>query len=336
MKILKKSISLIFVSLIFITSGCGLIFIGAENVSETIFSSPEKVKSNVMDPIRSEVKLSALWIGHSSVLLQIYDKVILLDPVFNNVISGVMTRKKTAAFNLDNLPRLDMILISHAHMDHLSISTLADLDDKFPKAKLVFPKGSEEFMPDYDFEFIRLNTGNSSKKNYIGESQIIDSVKVTAVYALHFGGRFGLDSYLWQMPGCTGFIIEYKDVTVFYGGDTAYDEKAFKKLGEKFKIDLALIPIGPCKDCEELTNFNHVTSYGALMMFNDLKAEYMIPVHYGALTYRRDPDYPLLVLKELIEKTDNTNSLAGINYKYSERIKILGEGDQVVFDYIDK
>lgn len=335
MKILKKLGSFLLLNLIFITSGCGLIFIGAENVSETIFSSPQKVKSNVMDPIKSDVKLSALWIGHSSVLLQMYDKVILLDPVFNNVISGVMTRKKTAAFDMNNLPRLDMILISHAHMDHLSISTLADLEEKFSNAKLVFPKGAEEFMPDYDFEFIRLNTGNSSKKNYTGESRLIDSVKVTAVYALHFGGRFGLDSYLWQMPGCTGFIIEYKDLTVFYGGDTAYEDKAFKKLGEKFDIDLALIPIGPCRDCEELTNFNHVTSYGALMMFNDLQADFMIPVHYGALTYRRDPDYPLLVLKDLIEKTDNTNSLAGIESKYSERIKILGEGEQYVFELVE-
>ena len=334
-RILNKIKILFITFFILFFSGCGLIFIGAENVSETIFSSPQKVKSNIMDPIRSDVKLSALWIGHSSVLLQIYDKVILLDPVFNNVISGVMTRKKTAAFNLNNFPRLDMILISHAHMDHLSISTLADLEEKYSNAKLVFPKGAEEFMPDYDFEFIRLNTGNSSKKNYIGESRLIDSVKVTAVYALHFGGRFGLDSYLWQMPGCTGYIIEYKDVTVFYGGDTAYDEKAFKKIGEKSKIDLALIPIGPCKDCEELTNFNHVTSYGALLMFNDLKAEYMIPVHYGALSYRRDPDYPMLVLKELIEETDNTSSLAGNNYKYSERIKILSEGDQYVFEYIE-
>lgn len=326
---------LIAIVILLSASGCGLIFIGAENVGETIFSSPQKVKSKVKDPIKPEVKLSALWIGHSSVLLQIYDKVLLLDPVFNNVISGVMTRKQTAAFDIDDLPKLDMILISHAHMDHLSISTLADLEEKFASAKLIFPEGTEEFLPGYDFEFIRLKTGNSFKKNYIGGTKIIDSVKITAVYALHYGGRFGLDSYVWQMPGCTGYIIEYKDITVFYGGDTAYDDKAFKRIGDKFDIDLALIPIGPCRDCEEISNFSHVTSYGALLMFDDLKADNMIPVHYGALTYRRDPDFPLLVLKDLIEKNDNTNSMAGIDLKYSERIKILDEGEQFVFEYIE-
>lgn len=331
----KKFVLFITVSLIFTISGCGLIFIGAENVSETIFSSPPKIKSKVKDPIKPNVKLSAFWIGHSSVLLQMYDKVILLDPVFNNVISGVMTRKQTAAFDMDDLTELNMILISHAHMDHLSISTLADLEDKFPNAKLVFPEGTEEFLPGFDFEFIKLKTANSSKKNYIGETRSIDSLKITAVYSLHYGGRFGLDSYLWQMPGCTGYIIEYKDVTVFYAGDTAYDDKAFKRIGEKFEIDLALIPIGPCRDCEEIANFSHVASYGALLMFEDLKADFMTPVHFGALTYRRDPDYPLLVLKELIEKNDRTNSMGSNKSSYSERIKILDEGEQYIFEYID-
>ncbi|MEO8666195.1 MAG: MBL fold metallo-hydrolase [Ignavibacteria bacterium] len=315
--------------------GCGLLMIGVENVGQTIFSSPKDVVIKVKDPIRDSVKLSVLWIGHSSTLLQIYDKVILLDPVFNNVISGVMTRRQTAAIDINTLPRLDMILESHAHMDHLSISTLADLEELFPKAKLVFPEGVEDFLPNYDFEFIRMKTANSSKKGYIGELRMISGVRVTTVYALHFGGRFGLDSYVWHMPGCTGYIIEYKDVTVFYAGDTLYDEKAYKKLGEKYDIDLAIIPIGPCRNCEELFNHNHVASYGALMLFNDLKAKYMLPVHYGAITYHSDPDYPLIVLKELMEKEDNkaTHTTGGKLYK--DKIIILDEGEQRVFDDVE-
>ena len=316
-------------------TGCGLFSIGLDNLGRTVFSSPDESKSNVKNPVNPDVKLSALWIGHSSVLLQIYDRVILIDPVFNDVISGVMTRKQTAAFDINTLPKLDLILVSHAHMDHLSISTLSDLEDKFAGAKLVFPEGAEEFMPGYNFEFVRLKTGNSSKKNYTGGSKNFDSLKVTAVYALHFGGRFGLDSYLWNMPGCTGFIIEYKDITVFYAGDTAYEEIAFKKLGEKFDIDLALIPIGPCKDCEELTNFNHVTSLGALQMFDDLKADKMLPVHFGALSYRRDPDYPLEVLKELIAMKDNSGALENVSDLYKDKVVILDEGEQHVFKYIN-
>lgn len=318
--------------LIFTASGCGLMYIGLENLSNTVFSSAEDAKIIIKDPVRQNVRLSAYRIGHSSTLIQIYGKVFLFDPVFNDVISGVMLRKQKAAIDIDSLSRLDMILISHSHPDHLSISTLSDLDKRFPHAKLIFPKGDEQYMPDYDFEFVRMRTGNSSKMNYTGETKIIDSVKITAVYTLHYGGRYWVDSFTWQEPGCTGYIIEYKGITVFYAGDTAYNDKAYKSLGKKFKIDLALIPIGPCRDCEELDNFRHVTSLGALQIFEDLKAAYMIPVHYGVLTYGRDPDYPLIVLKKLIEEKNNSDS-AGVNkIIYKDRIKILEEGEQIIFD----
>ncbi|MEO8446173.1 MAG: MBL fold metallo-hydrolase [bacterium] len=318
----------------FSISGCGLVMIGFKNLGKTIFTSPEELKSKVTEPIKKDVKLSALWIGHSSVLLQIYDKVILVDPVFNNVISGVMTRRQTSALDINTLPKLDMILVSHAHMDHLSISTLSDLEEKFSGASLVFPEGTEEFLPNYDFDFVRMKTGNSSKKNYIGETKIIDSVSVTTVYALHFGGRFGLDSYLWNMPGCTGYIIKYKDVTVFYAGDTAYDEFAYKEIGKKFDIDLAILPIGPCRDCEEVFNYNHIASYGALLVFDDLKAKKMLPVHYGALEYRNDPDYPLSVLQELIEKNDKETSKSSGGKIYKDKIIILDEGEQKIFELL--
>ncbi len=91
---------IIIISFIFFMSGCRLIYIGFENLDNTVFSSPAEKKSKVKEPVKPDVKLSALWIGHSSVLLQIYDKVILIDPVFNNVISGVMQRKQTAAFDI--------------------------------------------------------------------------------------------------------------------------------------------------------------------------------------------------------------------------------------------
>ncbi|MBS1518674.1 MAG: MBL fold metallo-hydrolase [Bacteroidetes bacterium] len=313
--------------------GCGIFMIGLENAGKTIFTNPEKPGKVEKNPVRDNVKLSVMWAGHSSALIQMYDKVILIDPVFNNVISGVMTRKQEAAIDLTNVKKIDMILVSHAHMDHLSISTLADLEDKYSSAKLIFPEGTEEFLPGYKFDMIRLKTGNSRKKNYTGGSYTLDGIKVTAVYALHYGGRFGFDSYLWQMPGCTGYIVQYKDLTVFYAGDTAYDDKAFKELGKKFDIDLALIPVGPCRECDKEDNFRHIAALGALNVFDDLKAHYMMPVHYGALTYRNDPDYPVTVLKELISERDVDNS-GQSGEPYSERIRIIDEGELYIFEYV--
>lgn len=324
--------TIILLSAVFI-SGCGIMMIGLENSGRVIFGSAEPVKMKLNDPVKENVKYAVHWAGHSSTLIQIYDKVILLDPVFNDVISGVMLRNQKAAFDIEKLSKLDMILVSHAHADHLSISSLSDIEEKFPGTDLVFPYGAEEFMPDYDFNFVRLKTGNSKKYNYTGQSRIIDSVKVTAVFASHFGGRFGFDSYLWYEEGCTGFIIEYKGVTVFYAGDTIYDENAFKHLGEKYKIDLAIIPVGPCRDCEELDNFRHVTSYGALMIFDDLKAKYMVPVHYGAITYRSNSDYPVEVLKEIIKTKDSVKKENVNSESYKDKVIILDEGEQFVFEY---
>jgi L-ascorbate metabolism protein UlaG (beta-lactamase superfamily) len=128
---------------------------------------------------------------------------------------------------------------------------------------------------------------------------------------------------LWNYPGCTGFIVEYKGYTVLYSGDTAFIDEAYKMIGENYRINLALIPIGPCfGNCDSLGSSNHVATRGALMMFDDLKADYMIPVHYGAIQYRDDPRKPLYELERIISEEP----------VYKDRVKILKEGEQIVFE----
>ncbi|RPI13911.1 MAG: MBL fold metallo-hydrolase [Ignavibacteriae bacterium] len=328
----KKLIILIVLSFV-LFEGCWVLRMGVRSIPDVLFNSPDSVTNKIKDPIKPDVRLSALWVGHSTVLLQIYDKVIIFDPVFNDVIGGLVMRRKEAGLDIKSIPNLDMVLVSHAHMDHMSLISLSDLDDKFPKAKLIFPSGDEEYLPDYDMDMIRMKTGNSFKRGYVGETKVFDSVKVTAVFAEHFGGRYGLDSYLWNTPGCTGYIVEYRDVCIFYAGDTAYDDEAYKEIGRKYKIDLALIPIGPCRDCYTIKQFTHVTSYGALLMLDDLNAGYMIPVHYGILTYGNDPYQPEKVLRELLDgKGGGSNDELHRFSNLKKQVKILTEGEQVVFD----
>ncbi len=328
----KQITSALILSIAF--SGCWFVRTGMRNIGDSIFSSPEKVKNKIKDPIKDNVRLSALWVGHSTVLIQIDDKVIITDPVFEDVIAGVMLRKTEAGLDIESIPKLDLILVSHAHMDHMSLSSLADLDRRFPNSAMIFPKGSEEYLPSFNMPMVRLRTGNSEKRNYVGETQYVNGIKVTAVYTLHQGGRFGFESYVWKVPGCTGYIIEYKGITVFYAGDTTYDDKAFKELGDKFDIDLALIPVGPCRDCETDGSYYHLASLGALKLLDDVKADFMIPVHYGAIQYFNDPDTPVHVLRELIERY-NSYSVTGTAavIPYSQRVKILDEGEQKIFEY---
>ncbi len=295
-----------------------------ENIGRTITEEPDSIPNKIKNPIRDDVRFSVLWIGHSSTLIQIEDKVFMFDPVFNDVIGAVTLRSKEAGVELKDIPKLDFVMVSHAHMDHMSLGTLKDLDDKFPKAKLIFPYGAEKYLADYNMDMIRMKTGNNAALNYIGETKNFDGVKITTVFASHFGGRYGLDSYLWKVPGYTGYIIEYKSITVFFAGDTAYDEDAFKNIGEKFHINLALLPIGPCRECDStVSSFSHVSTRGAIIMLDDLKADYMIPVHFGAITYFNDPREPMYALKRIIEEEP----------EYKDKVKILTEGEQIVFEY---
>lgn len=323
------------VIILMIFSGCWFVRVGFEHIDDAVFKTPARIPNKITAPVKDSVLLSALWVGHSTVLLQIDDKVILIDPLFEDVIAGIVLRKIEAGLDIESIPRLDAILISHAHMDHLSFQSLEKLDKKFPNTSLIFPEGVEQYIPGYKMKMIRLKTGNSEKRQYTGETINIAGLKVTSVFAEHQGGRFGLDSYTWNVPGFTGYIIEYRGITVYYAGDTIYEENAFKEIGNKFRIDLALIPIGPCRNCEEVNGSTyHVSSFGALKMLDDLKAEHMIPVHYGAITYFNDPDIPVIVLRDLIKGLDNKSvNGADLNIPYSEKVKILDEGEQYIFKY---
>lgn len=285
------------------------------------FSEMEKVKNKVHDPIRGNVHLSVLWVGHATVLLQMDDKVILTDPFFTNNVAELQRRVIEPGMDLDDLKKCDMILISHSHFDHLNYGTLRLLEDKFPKADLVFPEGMEEFIPDMNFTFHRVRKAGSNGNIYIGDSAIINEIKITAVKAYHWGGRYGLDGLIWGYTAFTGYIIEYHGMTVYFSGDTAYDKNAFKYIGSKYLIDLALIPIGPCKECDKTDNMRHVYPSGALKILDDTNAKLFVPIHYGTLFEKSDtPNEPKYVLQNITKD----------NPEYKDRVKIMEIGEQVI------
>src|ERR1041384_1807430 len=106
-----KNFRLIIITSVILSSffsGCWFISVGLRNMGDAIFSEPEVIANKIKDPIKDNVRLSALWVGHSTVLLQMDDKVILIDPVFENVIGGFMMRKKEAGLNISDIPKLDL------------------------------------------------------------------------------------------------------------------------------------------------------------------------------------------------------------------------------------
>jgi len=321
MKSVKYILYILFFIFLFNLSGCRTFYDLAVNIGMQL-SKPDKIKNKIKEPVKDGVKLSALWVGHCTVLVQIEDKVILFDPFFTNNAAEIQRRVQEPGLDLNDLKKLDIIFVSHAHFDHLSIGSLKILEEKFPGTKLVFPEGVEEFLPKINFNLKKLKQPDYKNNVYVGETRVIDSMKITSVAAFHWGGRYGLDGLIWDYKGYAGFIIQYKDITVYFSGDTSYDEKFFKYLGNKYSIDIAFIPIGPCIDCYETGKpGRHLFPGGVFSVLDDTKTKVLVPIHFGTLYEKSEPFEPIRVLKELMEKQP----------QYSDRIKILEIGEQVIF-----
>jgi len=304
-----------------------MFYIAVRNVP-VFFSGPKKVENKIKKPIKDNVRLSALWIGHSTVLLQIDDKVIITDPVLTETIGELARRVVEPGIAPENIPGCDLILISHPHFDHLNLGSLEILEKKRRNASLIFPAGTENYLPDYRFNFVRLQNDEGYRTKILGESKIISGIKVTAVFAQHWGGRFGLDGFLWANTAYTGYILEYNGMTVYFAGDTGYDSKAFKEIGNNFNIDLAIIPIGPCADCDNCGVKNHVFPTDAVYIFKDIKAKWMLPIHYGTFEFAQaDPMEPVAGLKKIIEE----DGKSGDSQNLADKINILKIGEQKVY-----
>lgn len=306
--------------LVAILPSCNLLLVAVKNVP-TFFEAPRKVKNKITRPIRTDVRLSALWIGHATVLLQMDDKVIITDPFLTETAGEFARRVVEPGIDPANIPPCDVILISHSHFDHLNLASLDVLAEKNNKAALIFPQDCENYLPKYDLNMIRLNNDNGYERKILGDSVTVNGVKITAVYAQHWGGRYGFDGYLWGDNAFTGYIIQYNGLTVYFAGDTGYDSLKFRQLGKKYKVDLALIPIGPCADCKQCGTYNHVFPPDAFSIYNDINPKWMIPIHYGTLHFAQaDPMEPVTAFREIVLEKNAQDS-----------IFILDIGEQKVF-----
>ncbi|MCR9141209.1 MAG: MBL fold metallo-hydrolase [bacterium] len=254
--------------------------------------------------------VEAHWIGHATVLLRIYDRWILTDPCFSQYL-GPVKRFVEPAMQVEDLPELDWVLISHTHFDHLDRASLKAL----PSAKrLLVPAGGAIYIPGVAADSVAPVVDGTVVEG--------DGVRVTAVPAQHFGGRILIDN-LWDGEPYNGYVIEYKDVTVYFAGDTGYNDTLFKKLGEDFDIDLALIPVGPSGGNSLLRSaigqYVHVDPYEAVQAFKDTGARWMVPIHHSTF-YRRGGTEMELILDSIAK--------SGI----SERILLVKVGESLGFD----
>ena len=221
-------------------------------------------------PELKESEIGITWIGHASFLVQVGGVNLLIDPNWAKWLK-VIKRMKHPGIHLHDLPAIDLVLITHAHFDHLDRKTLREVAEDQP---VVVPFEVGNLVHDLGFKSVH--------ELHYWESYEHKSLKISLTPCHHWGARMLHDSH----RGFGGYIIEVNGRTIFHCGDTAYFE-GFKEIGERYKIDLALLPIGaydPPSGREV-----HMNPEEAVRAFIDLKAKRLIPMHFGTFRLSYEP-----------------------------------------------
>ena len=222
----------------------------------------------VSSAIRSEPTSPAIdWLGHGSLRIKWGGRTILVDPVASSRITVAPRLFPDPMPNLDE--RADLVLLTHAHMDHLDPRTLAQV----PPTRLLLPEGSGRFLDRSLRQRHQL-----SELAVGGPGLTLDPLRITAVPAAHGGWR-----YPWQrgLRAC-GYVIQHSGQALFVAGDTAYGPH-FREIGLKHRPRWAVLPIGAYSPSWFL-RIRHMDPREAAQAALDIGAEYVLPCHFG--TYR--------------------------------------------------
>jgi L-ascorbate metabolism protein UlaG (beta-lactamase superfamily) len=221
--------------------------------------------------------LHAAWIGHSTVLLSIDGFTILTDPVFSTRIGvslGPITvglkRLVAPAAAVANIPVPDLILLSHAHMDHFDLPTLRSLEQR--TTTLVTAANTSDL--------IRVKRYGSVRELRWGETTQVGPAKVQAIEVNHWGARMRSDTY----RSYNGYLIEAGRYRVLFAGDTAYTD-SFRRVHTSKPVDLAIMPIGAYNPWIRV----HCNPEQALTMANHAGAEFILPVHHRTFELSSEP-----------------------------------------------
>lgn len=211
-----------------------------------------------------------VWFGHSSYLLQLSGKRILVDPVFCTAspVSFVNTPfEGTNIYQPADMPAIDFLVISHDHWDHLDYQTVKQLKGRI--GKVICPLGVGEHFEYWGYEKEKI-----VELDWQESALLATGFKAHCLPARHFSGR-GLTSNqtLWA-----SFLIETPSLKIYIGGDSGYDTH-FKEIGQKFPdIDLAILENG---QYNEGWKYIHTLPVYLGQAAKDLKARHIITVHHS-------------------------------------------------------
>ena len=255
-------------------------------------------------------ELAVTFIGHASFLLQIGGLNVLIDPVFANWLV-LIHRLRRPGVRIEDLPAIDAVLLTHAHMDHLNLPSLRKIIRRTRRLRgeaplAVVPEGVEDLVDTLGFS--RVMSTRWWEQVKIGE------VEITMTPAQHWGARMVRDTH----RGFGGYVLRHGAQSIYHSGDSGYFA-GFREIGERLTPEVALLPIGAYKP----DGFRrvHTSPDDAIRAFVDLGAAKMVPMHYGTFNLSEESmDEPLPRLEEAARQ-------AGV----SAQVAALQEGETKIF-----
>lgn len=216
------------------------------------------------------------YIGHATLLLEIAGLRLLTDPNFEPSLGKLLARVSEPGIPLEELPKLDAMLLTHAHADHLSFSSLDALPQDIP---LYAPPAVQRWLWKRGYRHaVPIAPGGSID---------LGGVTLHAAAARHRGNRYGFDR--WR-AAANMYLLDHEEWSVFFAGDTALTEDTPELVQRHLhqtgrQLDVALLPIGHAPWWKPGFRKGHLTSADALELFGILNARHMIPYHWGTFNH---------------------------------------------------
>lgn len=247
-------------------------------ISDFLKGGPDRVPTQKLPEVKPDLNLfvepskalKIIWLGHTTFLLSLEGKIVLVDPVFGpsaSPFSFMVKRFQAPVITLEELPKIDFVLISHDHYDHLDMSTIKYFADK--KTHFITPLGLSAHLKQWGVARERISESDW------WQSRTLGGIEFIATPAQHFSGRgvFDANETLWA-----SWVIQTENHNIYFSGDSGYDTH-FVDIGEKYgPFEVAFIESGQYNENWKAV---HMMPEESMQAFMDLKAKRYFPVHWG-------------------------------------------------------